>query len=258
MSEKETKIIKREDREISPASFMQQALTMPDLKIEVMEKLMDLYDRFEAKKAKKEFDEAMAAFQGECPVITKGKPVKNKDGSWRYSYAPLDQIVKQAGPKIAKHGLSYGITAIILKSPEGKVTGVEATVNVTHRSGHTQPSSFQVPVEADAFMNAAQHFGSALTYAKRYAFCNAFGILTQDSDTDANKTVTAKGGIVAGGLEYEKAMRIIQRAKTTDELDEFTQRIGVGRNDPGYTFNNEQCEQLLRLIDARKKAIAAA
>src|SRR3990167_3791525 len=37
-------------------------------------------------------------------------------------------------------------------------------------------------------MNAAQKVASALTYAKRYAFCNAFGILTGDADDDARLT----------------------------------------------------------------------
>ena len=35
-------------------------------------------------------------------------------------------------------------------------------------------------------MSAPQKFASAMTFAKRYAFCNAFGILTSDEDVDAN------------------------------------------------------------------------
>jgi hypothetical protein len=33
-------------------------------------------------------------------------------------------------------------------------------------------------------MNAIQQIGTAITYAKRYTFCNAFGIMTADEDTD--------------------------------------------------------------------------
>jgi hypothetical protein len=36
-------------------------------------------------------------------------------------------------------------------------------------------------------MTAQQMVGSARTFAMRYAFCNAFGILTGDEDTDARK-----------------------------------------------------------------------
>ena len=33
-------------------------------------------------------------------------------------------------------------------------------------------------------MSPMQSFGAAMTFAKRYAFCNAFGILTADEDRD--------------------------------------------------------------------------
>ena len=33
-------------------------------------------------------------------------------------------------------------------------------------------------------MNVIQQIGTAITYAKRYTFCNAFGIMTEDEDTD--------------------------------------------------------------------------
>jgi hypothetical protein len=36
-----------------------------------------------------------------------------------------------------------------------------------------------------AVRSANQDYASALTFAKRYAFCNAFGIMTGDADTDA-------------------------------------------------------------------------
>ena len=41
-----------------------------------------------------------------------------------------------------------------------------------------------MPIDKDAFMNSQQQYGSASTFSKRYAFCNAFGILTGDEDND--------------------------------------------------------------------------
>ena len=49
-----------------------------------------------------------------------------------------------------------------------------------------------MPIDKDGFMNTPQKFASALTYAKRYAFCNAFGILTADEDDDTAKTFEVK------------------------------------------------------------------
>lgn len=250
MSEKETKALaKRED--LNPAAFMQQAIEK-GLTPEVMEKFMTLYDRWESKKAKREFDAAMAAFQGECPVIEKGKKVdfesKRTGQRTKYAYAPLDQIVKQVGPKIAKHGLSYTINATI----EGQ--NVKAEVVVTHEGGHSQPSSFIVPLDPDAFMNTAQKFGSALTYAKRYAFCNAFGILTQDPDTDANDL--GSNGKGADEKTYNMALKAIGGAKSLDQLAEMKLSIDNGRGKKLY--NEEQKAQLLRMIDGKSKEFTGA
>ena len=59
-------------------------------------------------------------------------------------------------------------------------------------------------------MSAQQKVGAALTFAKRYAFCNAFGIMTGDEDNDANQAapVIQKGATVATikGQEPENKM----------------------------------------------------
>lgn len=247
MAEKENKKALVKIDELNPGAFMQQAIAQ-NLTPEVMEKFMNLYDRWEGKKAKREFDLAMAGFQGECPVIDKGKGVKNKDGSLRYKYAPLDVIVRQTGKLISKHGLSYTINATI----EGQT--VKAEVVVTHEGGHSQPSSFVVPLDSDAFMNSAQKFGSALTYAKRYAFCNAFGILTGDPDTDA--TDTGPGGTKgANQRTYELALSTIGKAKSLDELAKFKESIESGRGKNIY--NAEQQEQLMRMINGKAKELGA-
>lgn len=232
--EKQTKIVKAKEMELNPAAFMQQAITQ-NLTPEVMEKFMNLYDRWEAKKAKKEFDLAMAAFQGECPVINKGKSVMNKPekgGGLRYRYAPLDVIVKQVGKIISAHGLSYTINATIANN------AVTAAVIVTHESGHSQESSFTAPIDADSFMNVAQKYGASLTYAKRYAFCNAFGILTGDDDTDAvaNEGRESKGFInlktaiaktdIAGLEDYQKKM-VKTDKYTPEQKAEFTKLVAA-------------------------------
>lgn len=91
----------------------------------------------------------------------------------------MEDIVEQVKPLLQKHGFSYSLTA------ETKDSSVLAICTITHRLGHSEKSEFRVPVDPQAFMNEQQKFASAYTYAKRYAFCNAFGILTADEDMDA-------------------------------------------------------------------------
>ena len=146
---------------------------------DAMNGLMAIRRELNAEAAKKAFDEAMAQFQSVCPVIEKRKAVMNKDGrSIRYKYAPLDDIVTQVKEPLKANGFSYTLNA------EVKGNMVKAICRIKHCAGHEQFSEMEVPIDPDAYMNGPQKYASALTFAKRYAFCNGFGILTGDEDTD--------------------------------------------------------------------------
>lgn len=150
-----------------------------NVSVETMEKLLAMRRELKKEFAKEMFDESMAKFQGECPVIGKDKAVLNKDKTTtRYKYAPLDIIVKQAQEYLKNNGFSFSINTEVENS------WVTAICKVTHKLGHSEISQFKIPIDPEAFMNQQQKFASALTFAKRYAFCNAFGILTGDEDDD--------------------------------------------------------------------------
>ena len=147
--------------------------------VEGLEKLMDLQDRWDKKQAKIAFDEAMASFQGECPIIKKTKEVPTASGKIAYKYAPIDAIVSQVRSTIEKYGLSYAIQTETL---EGKV---KSTCIVKHKLGHSESSSMEIPLgQKTGVMSDSQVVAAALTFAKRYSFCNAFGIMTGDDDNE--------------------------------------------------------------------------
>lgn len=147
---------------------------------DTMERLLAMRTKLREEQAKEAFDRALADFQSECPQVKKTKQVFNKDGrTVRYRYAPLEHIIDQVKGALTKHGFSYTLDAKV------EPGWVEAICVATHSQGHSKPSSFKVPVEKDAFMNEQQKFASALTFCKRYAFCNAFGILCCDEDDDS-------------------------------------------------------------------------
>jgi hypothetical protein len=153
--------------------------------VEVLERLMVIRRELRQESAREAFNRSMAEFQRECPTIAKDKAVANKGGHGvRYRYAPLEHIVAQTKDMISRHGFSYTIKP---KAAPGIVTAV---CEVTHSLGHTEASEFSVPVDKDAYMNEQQKVGSALTFAKRYAFCAAFGIMTGDEDDDSNSAST--------------------------------------------------------------------
>lgn len=147
---------------------------------------MAIRRELKAEAAREAFFDSFAAFQAECPIIKKTKWVKSSGGSNLYAYAPLEQIIKQAGPFISKHGFSYTIKPSIESGDDAHPLGrIVANCRVQHSAGHAEESVFMIDVrEATNFTNSAQQAGVALTYAKRYALCAAFGIVTAEEDTD--------------------------------------------------------------------------
>lgn len=170
----------------SVENFITQAINA-NLPVETMERLFALRKEVKAEQAKEEFVRAMSSFQSKVPVIKKTKKVLQKDGvKVRYMYAPLDSIVDQIQKPLADVGLSYTWDV----TNENKE--IKATATITHHLGHSETSSFAVPIDTEGYMTAPQKYASALTFAKRYSLCNALGISTGDEDTDATDVGTQK------------------------------------------------------------------
>lgn len=161
--------------------------------IETIERMMKLRSELKAEYARDQFNMAMAELQKNMPVITKNKEVRekaDKGGGLRYRFAPIDSIVQQVGPVIAQHGFSYTIR---VTNDEKMLTAV---CIVTHKFGHTEESSFSIPVGTEQYMSDVQKYGARSTFAKRYAFTNAFGIMTGDEDNDSQaKDVPAQPAV---------------------------------------------------------------
>lgn len=167
---------------LDPETLMVKAIES-NVSVETMERLLGMRKDLLEEQAKTEFYRAMSRFQAECPIIQKTKTVKSKNGDVRYKYAPLEDIIKQVKEFLNKHGLSYSFKTIPAVDAE---VGVNIVCVAKHVMGHSEESSVFVPIEKDAFMNDAQKSGSAQSYAKRYAFCNAFGIVIGDEDDDGS------------------------------------------------------------------------
>lgn len=153
----------------------------------VMERMLALHRQMKADDAKEAFDRSMAELQRNMPTIVKTKAgAKNA-----YVYAPLEEIIHQVKHLISDHGFSYTINSEI--PPDQKAAVVKAIVTVTHAAGHSKPSEFTVPIDTqNPMMTAPQRYGGAMTFAKRYAFCNAFGIMTADVDLDGRNPTEPK------------------------------------------------------------------
>jgi hypothetical protein len=152
-----------------------------NLPVETMERLLAMRRELKQEWAKEQYDKAMAAFQAECPTIQKTKEVKTKSGIVAYRYAPIETIVSQVKEVLKKHGFSYSIQTV---TGENRVKSI---CIVKHKDSHSENYEMEVPLgNKTDIMSASQVVAAASTFSKRYAFCNAFGILTGDEDNDGN------------------------------------------------------------------------
>lgn len=147
--------------------------------VDVMERLLAMRTQIKQERAKEAFDRSMARFQAECPVIKKTKEVMS-NGRLLYKYAPIESIVSQVKDAVQNNGFSYSTD---MEMGDKTVT---VFVTVVHAEGYSQTKKMTVPLGTKtSAMSDTQVTAAATTFAKRYAFCNAFGILTGDEDTDA-------------------------------------------------------------------------
>ena len=154
-----------------------------NVSVETMERLLKMRRELKAEYAKEEFDKAMANFQMDCPEVKKTKEVKTKSGQVAYRYAPIEVIVRQVKSVLQANGFSYSIQT---ETEPGKVKSI---CIVKHIAGHSESYNMEVPLgNKTQVMSDSQVVAAASTFSKRYAFCNAFGILTGDEDDDGRST----------------------------------------------------------------------
>ncbi|CPS10200.1 ERF family protein [Mycobacteroides abscessus] len=119
--------------------------------------------------------EALVAAQSEFGVIAKD----TANPFFKSKYADLPAVMREAQPVLAKHGLAVSQQPSYVNA-DGKVYDTLKTV-VIHESGEQISSTMVLhPVKNDP-----QAHGSAITYARRYAYMAALGLVA-DVDDDGN------------------------------------------------------------------------
>jgi hypothetical protein len=120
---------------------------------------------------------ALASAQAEM----KNAPLNKINPHFKNKYADLAAIRDATLPALNKHGLS------IWQGTEMSADGFFLITRLIHKSGQSLASVYPLPLATDK----PQMIGSALTYARRYAWAAACGI-TADDDDDAETASKAK------------------------------------------------------------------
>jgi hypothetical protein len=145
---------------------------------------------------------ALAKAQGQFKAIERSALVDT--GKYKFAYAPLDCIVEEIRKPLSDNGLSF------CQGLNGSANGNVIETMLMHASGQWLRSI--IPVRGGD--GNAQAFGSAITYAKRYALTAMLGIVTEDDD-DGNKGSGNENAVVTrrdrppGVTELRERLRLI-------------------------------------------------
>jgi len=227
-------------------ALISQAITKK-ASVSALKEMLSMRRELKAEWAKEEFNKAMAGFQSECPIIAKTKGVKTKSGTVAYKYAPIEILDSDTKALREKYGFSYKTDQITFM--ENNDRQVKAIVTVTHKAGHSEKTEMTVPLgNKTDIMSNSQVTASAYTFAKRYAFKNAFGIVEADEDNEALlKRGDNEPKKDRKSLPLEDVKKI-ESAKDEQELINFCKEIKTLRGD-------EYQEELVELYTKRKEEL---
>lgn len=213
---------------------------------------------------------AMAAAFAEIDAASKSA----NNPHFKSKYADLTSVIDAIKPALVKHGLFF------TQHPKPCDGGVQVATVLHHASGDSMAlGELFVP----ANRNDAQAYGSALTYARRYALVTAFGVPTEDDDGNAasKNAPAAKTGKPAkpqahsalktayrqfvheangcgDGDELSAFLATADAVKLVSEIREKLPHIWDGNNWPEGSERPDEWEPLADFITRRQRECAAA
>jgi hypothetical protein len=150
-----------------------RAASDPKTDVEKMEKLMGMYERIMERQARAAYMSALADMQLDLPEIP-----ENGKGHGNIKYALWEDINELIRPVLGRHGFSLSFRT---GQADGKiiVTGV-----LSHREGHSEETTMQLPTDTSGSKNAVQAVGSSTSYGKRYTAQALLNLTSRSEDDD--------------------------------------------------------------------------
>lgn len=130
------------------------------------------------------YNAALVEFQKDLPHVGKDSraDIETKGGGkFGYSYADLTAITEAALPLLTAHGLAFSA-----KPTLNDAGTFVLRYELKHEQGHSDGGDFPLT------QGTMQQIGSAITYARRYAFCAVTGIAPGGEDDDGAKASEAR------------------------------------------------------------------
>lgn len=202
-----------------------RAASDPAVDVDKFERLMGMYERITANKAKATFDAALSAMQPELPVVDRRGKIVIRDKNDRTTiiqstpYALFEDINEAIGPVMARHGFAVSFRVGLAQDGKITVTGI-----LSHREGHREETMIALPHDSTGSKNSVQAIGSSTSYGKRYTLCALLNITTRGEDDDGKK---------AGDPEFitpEQVERIqLLIVETGSDIQRYCKHMKVAR-----------------------------
>lgn len=203
---------------------------------------------------------ALVAFQSKMPTLP--KDAKGGMGNFKYSYTPLDTVVESVTPILTECGLSY-----VQMPSSSEFSGVALTTRLMHSSGQWLEDTMTIPLPSGK-MNETQQYGSALTYARRYALTAMLGIVADEDSDGAIQDNAPRASSKPQKKQVDDSQRkpsegmirklhAIGAAAYGDEWDEkraaLITSVTNNRSNQTKHLTFDECKKLIDGIEARSK-----
>jgi hypothetical protein len=222
---------------------IERAAMNPNVDIDKMERLLQMQERIMARNAKAEYDAAFAEMQSELPVIVERGGIKDRNQNVQSKYALWEDINEAIKPVLARHG--FGIS-FRTGQHDGKivVTGV-----LSHRGGHREETSMELPTDTSGSKNAVQAVGSSTSYGKRYTAQALLNLTSRGEDDDG------KAAGITASLPEERVMALREKIESVGlDIQKFCAKWSI---DSLNDFPANKYEEAIASLDAyfeRKRA----
>lgn len=222
-------------------SAIQQGITPENAT--TLERMMNLYERMEDKRAEQAFAAAFVQLQSETPSVRATKPVPNNDGTVRYCFAPYEEIMATVQPLLKKYGFTVTFDTNYLESGR-----LEVSCTLVHEKGHSRTNKFAVRIgQGPPKASEMQADGSARTYAKRGALCDALNIVVDRDNDGAGDSPADLGAFVSD--EQADAIKLLVESTGADKEKLFR---FAGSSSYG-TIPADRFEQIVSMLKKKEK-----
>lgn len=186
---------------------------------------------------------AMAAAFGEIEAATKDA----KNPHFKSKYADLTAVIGAIKPALVRNGLFF------TQNPEPHDQGVQIETILHHASGEVfSLGKLFVP----ANKRDAQGFGSALTYARRYALVTAFGVPVEDDDGEAARKTPQQAPETVDDNQWAMLVQLIETTGTDTRKFCEAYKIDNLRALPAAAFPKAK-GQLEKKLEGMKETVDA-